>query len=123
MQITDQPRDRPTLPLKPDQRERHLVLTLRLPTSSSASTMSTTVPLIKSIFTLIDVLDAKVTLRPETKAKLKKVREELDETLRREAEAEKKEEAENEKQAAKRKSEEARISKLSAAEQKKVCLS
>jgi hypothetical protein len=43
-------------------------------------------------FKLIDNLDSKITLRPETKIKLKKHREQLDEEIRKEATAEQKEE-------------------------------
>ncbi|KLO06905.1 DUF1682-domain-containing protein [Schizopora paradoxa] len=114
--ITDQPREAPTMPIPSEKRERHLILSLRLPPGSNAAA---TVPLVKAIFTLVDTLDAKLNLRPETKSKLRKAREELDEKMRKELEAEKKEEIESDKLAAKRKAEEERISKLSAAEQRK----
>ena len=48
--------------------------------------------MVEGIFKMIDKLDSKVVLRPETRTKLKKVREELDEELKKEATAEKKEE-------------------------------
>ena len=66
-----------------------LILSLRLPPDANASV---TVPLVKAIFTLVDTLDAKLNLRPETKSKLRKAREDLDERMRKELEAEKKEE-------------------------------
>jgi len=72
------------------------------------------------MFTLIDLLDAKLPLRPETKAKLRTRREEVEEDLRKEAAKERIEEAEENKRAAKKKAEEDKVSKLSAAEQKKV---
>ena len=62
-------------------------------------------------------------LRPETRIKLKKAREEIEKQLKEEAEREKKEEVAEEKAAAKKKAEEERLSRLSAADQKKVCLS
>lgn len=75
-----------------------------------------------TIFTLIDLLDAKLPLRPETKVKLKARREEVDEQLRKEAMKERNEEQEDSKRAAKRKAEEEKVSRLSAAEQKKVSM-
>lgn len=133
-QITDQPRERPIDPS--GQRERHVILTLTVPPPSEAGA---TVQLVKGVFKLIDNLDTKVTLRPETKTKLKKVRDDLEEELKKQAVADKKEEvccifntmmfnmlttfspkAENDKAAAKRKAIEEKLSKLSAAEQKKV---
>lgn len=89
LQITDQPRERPLLPIPPDQRERHVILSLRVPPSSQAEV---TIPLVKAMFTLIDNLETKVTLRPETRSKLRKTREELDAKIKKEAEAEKREE-------------------------------
>lgn len=100
-----------------DERERHVILSLRAPpTSDSAATIS----LVKAVFALIDALEAgKLSLRPETRTKLRKTRDELDQQRRRDAEAEKKEEEEQDKAAAKKRAEEERISKLSAAEQQK----
>lgn len=82
---------------------------------------------------------AKVHLRPETKTKLRKIREDLDKELKADAEKDKKEEvcvylknndftdlsykleqAVQDRKAAKKRAEEERISKLSAAEQRKV---
>lgn len=105
------------MPVLPEHRWRHVILTLRLPSPSEAGA---TVPLVRAVFALIDTLESpKFNLRPETKTKLRRTREELDETLRKESEAEQREEAENEKAAARKKVEEARVNKLSAAEQKK----
>ncbi|KAL5527658.1 hypothetical protein ACEPAG_6459 [Sanghuangporus baumii] len=115
--ITDQPRERPSQPIPADQRERHVILTLRAPPASQSGA---TLPLVKSIFSFIDALEAgKFSLRPETRTKLRKTREELDEQIRKDAEAERREEEEQDKAAAKKKAEEERISKLSAAEQQK----
>ena len=52
---------------------------------------------------------------------MKKAREEIEKQLKEEAEREKKEEVAEEKAAAKKKAEEERLSRLSAADQKKVC--
>lgn len=62
-------------------------------------------------------------MRPDTKTKLKKIREEVDKAIREEAGREKKEELEQqleEKKAEKKRQGQERISKLSAAEQQKV---
>ena len=117
-QITDQPRDRPALPVPAELRSRHLIVSLRLPPSSDAGA---TAPLIKACLALIDQLEApgKITFKPETRTKLRKTREEVDESLRREAEAEKREEAEEEKAREKKRKEEERLNRLSAADQKK----
>jgi ATPase subunit of ABC transporter with duplicated ATPase domains len=71
------------------------------------------------LFGLIDALE-KINLRPETKSKIKKTRENFAKTLKEEAEREAREGAADAKLAAKRRAEEERIAKLSAAEQQKV---
>ncbi|KAF8897552.1 hypothetical protein BD779DRAFT_386164 [Infundibulicybe gibba] len=119
LSVTDQPRDRPPSPLPANEREKHVILSLIAPPSSSAKD---TAALVAALFPFIDVL-GKMVLRPETKNKLKKVREDLDKDLKDDAEREKKEElsqAQDDKKAAKRRAEEERVSKLSAAEQKKI---
>ncbi|KAJ7771391.1 hypothetical protein DFH07DRAFT_804199 [Mycena maculata] len=119
LSITDQPRDRPTKPIQPDEREKHVILSLRAPPPSRASD---TVEIVATIFPFIDSL-SKIALRPETKTKLKKMRDETEKDIKKEAERDKKEdeaEALEAKKAAKRKVEEERIAKLSAADQKKV---
>ncbi|KDR83722.1 hypothetical protein GALMADRAFT_236069 [Galerina marginata CBS 339.88] len=115
LSITDQPRDRPAMPLPAEEREKHLILSLSAPSSSH---VADTVPLITALFQLVDALN-KISLRPETKSKLKRAREEVDKEIKEEAEKDAKEEALDAKLAAKRKAEEERISKLSAADQKK----
>lgn len=60
-------------------------------------------------------------LRPETKTKLRVTREKVEKEIKEEAAREKREEAEADKAAAKKKAEDERLSKLSAAEQHKVC--
>lgn len=115
-QITDQPSERPS-DGPPAKRSRHVILTLSSPPPSD---VAVTIPIVTAIFTLIDLLDAKLPLRPETRAKLKARREEVDEDLRKEAAKERIEEQEDIKRAAKKKAEEEKVSKLSAAEQKKV---
>lgn len=79
------------------------------------------VPLVSAVFDLIDVLE-KMNLRPETKSKLKKTREDFSKSVKDEAEREAREEAADAKLAAKRRAEEERIAGLSAAEQQKVNL-
>ncbi|THV08549.1 DUF1682-domain-containing protein [Dendrothele bispora CBS 962.96] len=119
LSITDQPRDRPDAPIPVEKREKHVILSLSVPPGSSAAA---TAPLVEAIFPFIDSL-SKVSLRPETKNKTKKAREDLDKQLKEDAEKEKKEEMEQQREdqkAAKRKAEQERISKLSAAEQQKI---
>ncbi|KAJ7591005.1 hypothetical protein C8J56DRAFT_934437 [Mycena floridula] len=119
LSVTDQPRERPSSPLLPNEREKHVILTLHAPSTSHAAD---TLTIVSAIFPLIDAL-SKLTLRPETKNKLKKTREDLDKDLKEEAEREKKEElsqAKEDQRAAKKKKEEERIARLSAAEQKRV---
>ncbi|KAJ7129647.1 hypothetical protein C8R44DRAFT_777315 [Mycena epipterygia] len=116
--ITDQPRDRPTKPLLPEEREKHVILSLSAPSASHAAD---TAALVAAMFPFIDSL-SKVGLRPETKTKLRKVREETEKDIKVESERDKKEEeaeALEAKKAAKRRAEEERIAKLSAADQKK----
>ncbi|PPQ98519.1 hypothetical protein CVT24_004010 [Panaeolus cyanescens] len=116
LSITDQPRHRPDQgPIPVEEREKHVILSLSCPSSSH---VSATVPLVEAIFQLVDNLN-KISLRPETKNKLKKTRDELDKTLKEESEKEKKEEAQDAKLAAKRKAQEERIAKLSPSEQRK----
>jgi len=120
LSVTDQPSERPeTGPLRAEEREKHVILELSCPSSSHAAD---TVSLVRSLFNFVDILDTKISpaLRPETKTKLKKTREELDKQLKLDSAKEQKEEAADEKRAAKRREEEARIAKLSAAEQQKI---
>lgn len=114
--VTDQPRERPALPLAPAEREKRVILSLKAPAASDAAD---TVSIVNAMFAFIDILP-RVNLRPETKNKLRKVREDVDREIAEEAVKEKKEEAIEEKKAAKRKAEQDRISRLSAAEQKKI---
>lgn len=85
LSVTDQPRERPT---KLDSPEKHVILNLVCP--SPSQTVDTTA-LVAALFPFIDSLP-KVALRPETKTKLKKVRETLGKTLKDESEQAKKEE-------------------------------
>ncbi|KAJ7700119.1 hypothetical protein B0H17DRAFT_925972 [Mycena rosella] len=116
LSITDQPRDRPLKPLKPSEREQHVILSLKAPSALHAAD---TAGIVAAIFPFIDAL-SKVALRPETKIKLKKVRDEIQKDIKIESERDKKEEALEAKKAAKRKAEEERIAKLSAGDQKKI---
>ncbi|KAF6762130.1 hypothetical protein DFP72DRAFT_878065 [Ephemerocybe angulata] len=113
LSITDQPRQRPVLPLPVEAREKHLILNLRF--SPSPETVA---PLLAAMFQFIDSLN-KVNLRPETKTKLRKVREDTDKQIKEEKEKEAKEEQLDARAAAKKKAEEERIAKLTPAEQKK----
>ncbi|GLB33827.1 putative protein of unknown function (DUF1682) [Lyophyllum shimeji] len=118
LSVTDQPRIRPDAPLPASSRQKHVILSLSLPSGNVEDTFD----LINAVFSLIDSLST-VNLRPETKTKLKKTRDELDKTLKADAEKEKKEELEQaaeDRKAAKRRAEEERIAKLPAAEQQKV---
>ncbi|ETW83933.1 hypothetical protein HETIRDRAFT_444003 [Heterobasidion irregulare TC 32-1] len=114
LSITDQPRERPDI--AETSREKHIILTLASPPASAAAR---TLPLVTAVFALVDALD-RVTLRPETKAKLRKVREDFARAQKESAEKERREEALDAKQAAKKKAEEDRIAKLSATEQQKI---
>lgn len=71
------------------------------------------------MFGLIDSLE-RINLRLETKSKIKKTRDNFAKTLKDEGERDAREEAADAKLAAKRRAEEERIAKLSAAEQQKV---
>jgi len=115
LSITDQARDRPKKPIPSEEREKRVILNLNVPSPAHAAD---TIALLKATFSFIDSLN-KISLRSETKIKLKKIREDLDRDIKEDAEKEKKEEALDAKAAAKRKAEEERISKLSPAEQKK----
>lgn len=127
LSLTDQPRTRPSIPVPPADRRRHLTLTLALPPASEAGA---TLPLLVAAFQLVDAIAGtgkaglrgglNGQLRPETRVKLRKIREEVDKEIREDAVKEKREEQAEEKAAAKRKAEEERLSRLSAADQKKV---
>lgn len=113
-QITDQPRVRPNVVSA--NKEKHVILSLAVPPTSHVD-IST--PLVSAVFGLIDALE-KINLRPETKTKMKKTRENFAKTLKDEGEREAREEAAEAKLAAKRRAEEERVARLSAAEQQKV---
>jgi hypothetical protein len=115
--LTDQPRERPST--GPAEREKHVILSLIAPPAHAASA---TKSLVSALFPFIDSLP-RVTLRPETKTKLRKTREELDRDLKEEANREKTEEAAQaleDKKAAKKRAEDERVSRLSAVEQQKI---
>ncbi|KAG6873316.1 hypothetical protein C0995_000469 [Termitomyces sp. Mi166 len=116
LSVTDQPRQRPEGPLPPNKRQKHVVLDLTLPSHAEDAA-----DLVAVLFPFIDSLNA-INLRPDTKTKLKKVRDELDKSLKADAEKEKKEEeqqAAEDRKAAKRRLEKEKIGKLPAAEQQK----
>ena len=91
LSITDQPTERPTLPLLPEEREKHVIVMFSVP---SGSRVNDTKEFVTSIFQLVDIIGTKFSgsLRPDTKSKLRKIREDLDNQLRAEAAKEKKEE-------------------------------
>jgi hypothetical protein len=115
-QITDQPRVRPGVVSA--KREKRVILSLAVPPLADAAISA---QLVSAMFGLIDALE-KINLRPETKTKIKKARENFAKTLKDEAERDAREEAADAKLAAKRRAEEERIARLSAAEQQKVIL-
>ncbi|OSD04267.1 DUF1682-domain-containing protein [Trametes coccinea BRFM310] len=129
LSLTDQPRTRPAHPLPPSERTKRLILTLAVPPPSEAGA---TRPLVAAAFQLVDIVAGEgklpgtprgglnAALRPETRTKLRKTREEVEREIREEAVREKREEAEEQKAAARKKAQEEKLSKLSAAEQKKV---
>jgi len=86
--VTDQPRVRPDRPIAPTDRQKHVILSLTAPSPDRAGD---TVALVSAMFSFIDSLP-QVNLRPETKTKLKKTREDLDKNLKADSEREKKEE-------------------------------
>ena len=118
--VTDQPRKRPfTGPVPVEKRAKHVILTLDLP---SGSNTKDTRELVAGVFQFIDAL-TKASLRPETRTKLRKAREDVDKQLTIDASREANEEREqavDDKKAAKRKLEDERIAKLPAAEQQKI---
>jgi hypothetical protein len=113
-QITDQPRVRPGVVSA--NRAKHVILSMAVPPTSDVDVSTR---LVSAVFGLIDALE-KINLRPETKSKLKKTRENFSKSLKDEAEREAREEAADAKLTAKRRAEEERIARLSAAEQLKV---
>lgn len=145
IQVTDQPYERPDTFELPNPvpslltRPRHLILTLSLPPSSDAAS---TLPLVRAVFELVDVLAAinlsspsttltpfslppshparPASLLPETLRKLRLTRKEWDDRLEKERLADKLAEEDDAKRAAKKKAEEERVGKLSAGEQQKL---
>ncbi|KZP17273.1 DUF1682-domain-containing protein [Athelia psychrophila] len=118
LSITDQPRARPARPLPAAKRERHVILALTAPPPQHAAA---TLPFVAALFALVDGLgQGRVALRPETRVKLRKAREDVDRLIKEEAEKDDREDAAAAKLEAKRKAEDERKSKLSAGEQKKL---
>lgn len=116
--ITDQPDKRPSTSVL-DTKSKRVVLTLRLPTTTEG--MRDVVHLLEGTFTLMDALAAgRVTFRPETRVKIRRVREDMQRVILTEAEKTKKEEVVEDKRATRRRAEEERVARLSATDQKKV---
>jgi hypothetical protein len=64
LQITDLPVLRPNGPIKPEEKERHVILSLKVPSSNSQ--LEDTVPLVQAVFGFIDWMESgKLNLRPE----------------------------------------------------------
>ncbi|KAF8138264.1 DUF1682-domain-containing protein [Boletus edulis] len=122
LSITDQPHERPQLAasyVAEKHTSKRVFLDISIPKQPSDI-----LPLVDAVFALVDLLAAgKVSLRPETKAKIRKVREDIEKEIREEEIREKKEEAAEDKKAAKRKAEQDKIARLSPVEQKKVSFS
>jgi len=116
-QITDQPRVRPSA-ISANRGAKHVILSLTLPPTSHAADSA---QLVSALFGLIDALE-KINLRPETKTKIKRTRENFAKSVKDEAEREAREDAADAKLVAKRRAEEERVASLSAAEQQKVIL-
>ncbi len=85
--MTDQPRQRPLGPVPVEEREKHIILSLKAP---PISRIGNTVALVTFMFSFIHSL-TKLHIHPETRAKLKKSRDELDRELKVDSEREKKE--------------------------------
>ncbi|KIP10601.1 hypothetical protein PHLGIDRAFT_33815 [Phlebiopsis gigantea 11061_1 CR5-6] len=134
LSLTDQPRARPAAPLPLAERKRRLILLLTLPPATDAQA---TVPLVTAVFQLLDVVAGTggwgvgrgaggkgaaglaQSLRPETRTKLRATREKLEKELLEESSRDQREEEEEKRAAAKKKAVDERLSRLSAAEQKK----
>ncbi|KIK97155.1 hypothetical protein PAXRUDRAFT_136887 [Paxillus rubicundulus Ve08.2h10] len=121
LSITDQPPERPHTAssyVTEKLKNKRVVLNLTLPDAAKADEV---LHIVDAAFVLVDILAAgKVVLRPETKTKIKKVREDVVNDIKQEEVKEKKEEAAEGRKAAKRRAEDDKFAKLSAAEQKKV---
>jgi hypothetical protein len=115
---------RPNKPREPEEKYKYIVLTLAVPSAADAVA---TLLLVAGVLQLADALcgpkPALAGLRPESKNKLRKRREEVDEEIREESEREAREAeklAKEDALAAKRSAEKERVGTLSAAEQQKV---
>ncbi|KAH0839735.1 DUF1682-domain-containing protein [Lanmaoa asiatica] len=121
LSIADQPHERPQSAASYAAQKhttKRVLLDINLPDSQRANDI---LPLVDAIFALVDLLAAgKVVLRPETRSKIRKAREDVEKEIKEEEIKEKKEEVAQDKMTAKRKAEQDRVAKLSAAEQKKV---
>lgn len=74
--------DSPETAITLTDQPKHVVLTLEVPSSSNAAD---TLPLVQAVFGFVDYIESKqFSLRPETRPKLKKVRAEMEEYLKRE---------------------------------------
>ncbi|KAN0097646.1 Protein of unknown function (DUF1682) domain containing protein [Tylopilus felleus] len=119
LSITDQPDERPQSAasyVTQKHSSKRVILDISIPKHPDEI-----LPLVDAAFALVDLLAVgKVVLRPETRVKIRKVREDVEKEIKEEEGKEKKEEAAENKMTAKRKAEQDRIAKLSPAEQKKI---
>lgn len=88
LSVTDQPRERPILPIPVAEREKHIILSLSVPPPSQATE---TRSLVTALFALVDSIP-KLSLRPETKAKIRRIRDEVDKEIKEDSEKYKKDE-------------------------------
>jgi hypothetical protein len=89
LSITDQPYNKPLSPAECSSAKsikKHVTLTFSVPPPARATD---TLPMVTAMFHLIDTL-GNVSLRPETKVKIKKAREDFEKLVKQEAERPKK---------------------------------
>ncbi|KAL8933249.1 MAG: hypothetical protein Q9216_006450 [Gyalolechia sp. 2 TL-2023] len=116
--VTDQPVDKP-LKLNEATPRKRLTLSLRLPSSTSSSAYSSTLPLFEYFLRLPDLLVSTAHFRPEVTRKIRTTREEETRKLRKADEGEKAEERRLEAEKKKKGMRDSRLKGLSAEEQRK----
>lgn len=93
LSITDQPEERPQSVasyVAQKHTTKHILLDINLPDPKHANDI---LPLVDAVFALVDLLAAgKVVLRPETKVKIRKVREDVEKAIKEDEIREKREE-------------------------------
>ncbi|KAI4171077.1 MAG: hypothetical protein LQ343_004489 [Gyalolechia ehrenbergii] len=116
--VTDQPVDKP-MKLNEAAPHKRLILSLRLPSSTSASAYSSTLPLFEYFLHLPDLLVSAAHFRPEVTRKIRTTREEETKKLKKADEGEKAEERRLEAEKRKKEMRDTRLKGLSAEEQRK----